>query len=350
MTDIPQSTFHQEVPSNKISFIDLFAVLLERMNMIIGITLAAAIGVVAASVISLVLPPEKSFMPNTYTPYAYMLINDASASSGGISSMLNSNGLGGLASLAGVGLPSGSSNSKLAVYLTGMNAFLDSVVDEFNIIQRYKIKDSPRTESRKALKKNLTVEFDSDSEVLSIGFTDIDPAFAQSVVNFSVRYLERRFDELGIDKSKLEKENLEINIEKTFQDIQSLQQEGMKLNQSVLQGGLVNIPSISLETSRIELELEAKRNVYSQLKLQYELLMVSMSSEKPVFQILELAEIPDQKSGPGRGLLCIVVTLGAGFFAVFLTFLLDAITSIKHDPDAMSRLTRKQHSNNETRP
>lgn len=349
MTDIPQSAFQQEVSSNKISFIDLFAVLLERIKMIIGITLAAAIGVVAVSVISLVLPPEKSFLPNTYTPYAYMLINDTS-SSGGLSSMLNSSELGGLASLIGTSFSSGSSYSQLAVYLTSMNAFLDSVVDEFDIIQRYKIKKFPRAESRKALKKNFVVEFDSDSGVFSIGFTDRDPVFSQAVVNFSVRYLEKRFDELGIDKNKLEKENLEINIEKTFQDIQNLQQEGMRLNQSILQGSMVNIPSISLETSRIELELEAKRNVYSQLKLQYELLMISMSSEKPVFQILELAEIPDQKSGPSRGLLCIIVVFGAGFFAVFLAFSLDAIASIKHDPDAMARLKRKQLSNNGTHP
>ena len=347
MTDIPQSTFQQEISSNKISFIDLFAVLLERIKMIIGITLAAAIGVVAVSVISLVLPPEKSFMPNTYTPYAYMLINNTSTS-GGLSSMLNSSELGGLASLMGVSFPSGSSYSQLAVYLTGMNAFLDSVVDEFDIIERYKIKKFPRAESRKALKKNFVVEFDSDSGVFSIGFTDRDPVFSQAVVNFSVRYLEKRFDELGIDKNKLEKENLEINIEKTFQDIQNLQQEGMRLNQSVLQGNMVNI--LSLEMSRIELELEAKRNVYSQLKLQYELLMITMSSEKPIFQILELAEIPDQKSGPSRGLLCIIVVFGAGFFAVFLAFSLDAIASIKHDPDAMSRLKRKQRSNSGTRP
>lgn len=345
MTDIPQ-----EVPSNKISFIDLFAVLLERMKMIIGITLTVAVGMVAVSVISLVLPPEKSFLPNTYTPYAYMLINEPSTSSSGLSSMLNSSGLSELASLAGVSASSGSSYSKLAVYLTGMNAFLDSVVDEFDLIQRYKIKEFPRTQSRKVLKKNFVVEFDSDSGVFSIGFTDFDPAFAQAVVNFSVRYLEKRFDELGIDKNKLEKENLEINIEKTFQDIQNLQQEGIKLNQAVLQGSIANIPSISLETSRIELELEAKREVYSQLKLQYELLVITMSSERPIFQILELAEIPDQKSGPSRGLLCIIVTLGAGFFAVFLAFLQDAIESIKQDSDAMSRLKRKQYPNNMTRP
>jgi uncharacterized protein involved in exopolysaccharide biosynthesis len=328
--------FSPEHATNKISFIDLFSVLLQWKALIIGITLAAVVCVVVVSVISIVLPPEKSFMPNTYTPYAYMLINDSSSSGGGGASLLNSSGLGGLASLVGV---SGSTYSKLAVYLTGMNAFLDSVVDEFDLITRYKIKKFPRAESRKKLKKQLIAEFDSESGVFSIRFTAIDPAFAQSVVNFSVGYLEKRFDEMGIDKNKREKENLEINIKNTFQEIQNFEQEARKLEQSVSYGGLsIDIPSITIEISRIGLELETQKQVYSQLKVQYELLKVDMASETPIFQVLELAEIPDQKSGPSRGMLCIIVTFAAGFFSVFLVFMIDAILSIRNDPDAMSRL------------
>jgi LPS O-antigen subunit length determinant protein (WzzB/FepE family) len=331
--------FPPGISTNKISFIDLFAVLLQWKLLIIGITLAAIIGVVAVCVISLILPSEKSFMPNEYTPHAYMLINDASSSGGGLSSMLNSSGLGGLASMAGVSLPSGSTYSKLAVYLTGMNTFLDAVVDEFDLITRYKIQKFPRAESRKALKNKLIAEFDSESGVFSIGFTDIDPAFAQSVVNFSVGYLEKRFDEMGIDKNKREQENLEVNIKNTFQDIQNLEQDRRNLERSVSSGGFtMDIPSITIEISRIAIELDAKRAVYSQLKVQYELLKVSMASEAPVFQVLELAEIPDQKSGPGRGMLCIIVTFAAGFFSVFLVFMIDAVLSIRNDPDAMSRL------------
>jgi len=86
------------------------------------------------------------------------------------------------------------------------------------------------------------------------------------------------------------------------------------------------------------LELNAKEQVYTQLKVQYELLKITMASEKPIFQILEMAEIPDQKSGPSRGMLCIVVTFAAGFFAVFLAFALNAIANIKKDPEIMAKL------------
>jgi uncharacterized protein involved in exopolysaccharide biosynthesis len=63
-----------------------------------------------------------------------------------------------------------------------------------------------------------------------------------------------------------------------------------------------------------------------------------MASEKPVFQVLEKAEVPDQKSGPGRGMLCIIVTFAAFFFSVFLAFVLNAIENIKKDPEAMAKL------------
>jgi uncharacterized protein involved in exopolysaccharide biosynthesis len=213
------------------------------------------------------------------------------------------------------------------------------------LLPRYKIEQpkkkakSPRADSRKALKKKLTASYDEKSGVFSIAFTDTDPVFAQQVVNFCVNYLQAWFDELGIDKNKLEKENLEKNIQNTFDEIQKRELETRQLEQSVQRGG-VNIPSISLELSRIQLELGAQRQVYTQLKVQYELLKVSMASEKPVFQILEMAEVPDQKSGPSRGMLCIIVTFAAAFFSIFLAFVLNAIANVRKDPEAMAKLQK----------
>jgi len=321
---------------DEIGLIDLFAVLWHRRGMIITIILVAAIGVVVCSVISLKLPPEKSFLPNKYTPKALMLIDDKS-SSGGLSSMLGN--MGGLASIAGVNLPGSSSNSQLAVYLAGTNSMLDSVVDEFDMIKRYKIKKFPKASSRKKLKKLIKADVDTKSGVFTISFTDRDPVFARDVVNYCTMYLEKRFDELGLDKNKIEKENLEVNIANTYQDIQMLENESRKLERSVTNASSSGrLPAITTDMNRISLELTAKRQVYTQLKVQYEMLKVNMASEKPIFQILEMAEVPDQKSGPGRGMLCIIVTFAAGFFAVFLAFVLNAIANIKNDPEAMSKL------------
>jgi uncharacterized protein involved in exopolysaccharide biosynthesis len=208
------------------------------------------------------------------------------------------------------------------------------VVDEFDLVARYKIKKFPRAESRKILKKLLTAELDGESGVFSVGFTDIDPVFAQGVVNFTVAYLEKRFEELGLDKNKIEKENLEKNIANTYGEILNLEKEVRRLERSA-NGGL---GGIMLELNRIQLELGAQRQIYSQLKVQYELIKIEIASEAPVFQILEPAEVPDRKSGPSRGLICIIVSFAAGFFAVFLAFVLNAVENVKKDPAAMAKL------------
>lgn len=326
---------------NEIDLLDLFSILLQRKKMIISITLLSMIIIVLFSIISIVLAPESSPLPNVYEPKALLLINDTDSSSGGISSLLSSSGLGSLAGLAGLSIGSETSNSQLAVYLTTTNYFLDDIIDKFDLIKRYNVKKSVRAESRDELSKNLKAEIDTDSGVLTIQFKDIDPTFAQSVVNYSVEYLEKRFDDMGIDKNKLQKENLERNIANTYEEIRKLELETHALGKSISGYGPVSSEASSvLEMTRLELELAAQKEVYIQIKTQYELLKVAMASEKPVFQVLEYAENPDRKSGPSRGLLCIIVTFAAVFFSIFLAFILNAIENIKNDPIAMAKLAQ----------
>lgn len=329
----------QNEKDDEISLIDLFAVLLKHKFLIIGMTGLAMIAAVIISIISLKLPPEKSFLPNKYTPRAQMLINNESSSGGGLSSMISSSGLGSLAGLAGVNVSGGASNSALAGYLVNSNSVLDAVVDKFNLIERYKIEKSPRAESREALKKLLTSNYDTETGVFTISFTDIDPEFAREVVNFVVGLVEERFNELGIDQNKLQEENLKENIQRSYDEIRSLEKQIQTLEHSV--SNVYNpssVPSIMLDSSLLKMELSAQQQIYAQLKVQYESLKVSMASEQPVFQILEYAEVPDRKSAPSRGKLCIIITFAAGFLSVFLAFAINAIENIKKDPEAMAKL------------
>lgn len=328
---------------DEISLIDLASVLWKRKKMIITIVVSAMVFIVAYSIISLMLPSDESFLPNKYTPRSLMIINDSKSSGGALSSMLSSSGMGGLASLAGISASGGQTYSSLAVYLVQANTFLDTIIDKFNLVERYKIEKSPKAATRDALKELLTADFDDKSGVFSISFTDIDPQFAQEVVNFSVEYMENMFEELGVDKNKRQKQNLEINLKNTLQEIQSLERETQTLGHTIARGGQTpDGSSVILEMTRLQMELEAQKQVYTQLKTQYELLKVEMASETPVFQILELAEVPDRKSGPSRGMLCIIVTFAAGFLAIMLAFMLEAIENVKKDPEAMKKLTGKE--------
>lgn len=323
----------------EINLLDLLSVLLAKKRMIIIITLFGMFIGVFLSIVSLIQSPVKSILPNIYTPKALMLINDSSSSGGSLSSLISSSGLGSLASLAGISDLGGSKYSALAVYLTETNDFLDAIVDKFDLINRYKIKSNPRAESRSKLKKNLKAGFDEKSGVFMISFTDRDPVFAQAVVNFAVSNMENRFTEMGLDKNKLSKENLEINLKNSYNEIVRLQQESQRMMGSVNSGrSLPSGTSVMLEANRLEMELKAQESVYTQLKTQYELVKVQLASETPVFQVLEYAEVPDQKSGPSRGKLCIIIAFISFLFSICLAFLLNAIESIRKDPDAMEKL------------
>ena len=333
-------TLQNKTSDEEISLIDLFAVLLKHKFLIIGITVFSMVFAVVISIISLVLPPEKSFLPNRYTPKALMLINDSSSSGGSFASMISSSGLGSLASMAGISATAGSTYSALAIYFSTTNSFLDPIVDEFNLIERYKIEKHPRANSRKALSKHLGADFDMDSGVFSISFTDIDPVFAQSVVNYAVKLMENMFLDLGLDNNLLEKKNLEANIENTKNEIIRLQKRTKQLENSVSYGGssAFSIPEIMTETSMVKMELEAQQSVYTQLKTQQELLKIKMASDTPIFQIIENAEVPDQKSGPSRGKLCIILAFVGFFISIFIAFALNAVENIKNDSDAMKKI------------
>lgn len=325
---------------DEISLIDLFAVLLHRKWLVIGMTVGGAIFALVFSIISLVLPPEKSFLPNQYTPQAQMLINNSDSSSSSLGNLSS------LASMAGVNIGSsgGISYSELAKYLVNSNTVQDSVIQKFNFIEEWEIKKSPKASSRKALSKKLKSDFDEDSGVFTVSFTDIDPKLAQEVVNYVVELLEKRFKDLGVDKNELQKTNLEENINNTYDQIVTLQKQIQDIEKSVNNVySPYNAPSIVMDTTLIKMELSVQEEVYKQLKAQYETLKVTMASEQPIFQILEYAEIPDQKSKPSRGKLCIIITFAAFFISVFIAFLLNAISNIKKDPEAMKKLTGKSN-------
>lgn len=325
---------------DEISLIDLFAVIWRKRIMITAITFIAAAGVVLYSIISIKLPPEESFLPNQYTPKALMLINNSSSSGSSLSSMVSN--MGGLSSLAGVNMPVSSNNSEFAMYLIKTNSFLDAIAENFNLAERYKIEKNIKTKTRKMLKNSLKTEYTARSGVLEIKFTNKDPVYARDVVNFCTAYLEKRFNELGLDKNKIEKENLETNLSIALAEIDTLEEETRRLEQSVASvsypGGY---PAISRNINRIALELTAERQLYTQLKVQYELLKVNMASERPVFQLLEAAELPEMKSGPARSKLCVIVTLAGFFFAIILTFVLDVVSKIRKDPKTMAKLKGK---------
>jgi tyrosine-protein kinase Etk/Wzc len=213
---VPASDQYRPEEEDTISLLDLIAVLFRHLWLIVGTTTVAAIGVVTFAIISIVLPPEDSPLPNYYAARAQVLINEESGTS--LRSVLGSSELSGLAGLAGLGGSSGSSNGELALSLLESRSLLDRIVEEFDIIARYEIEESPKAQSRQVVQDMVTSELDAATGILSISVEHIDPEFAQDISNRIVQLLDFRFQELGVDQTRsranlLEDKINEVNIE-----------------------------------------------------------------------------------------------------------------------------------------
>jgi len=324
----------------EIDLIDLFSVIIQYKWVIFLCTLSAAVASIVFCIVSIEMPLDKSPLPNVYTPQAHMLINNTALADNQLLQIFKSGDLGNSSGEA--------SYSDLAIYLAGTNSFLDAIAEKFDLAGRYAITKFSRTTARHILEKKMKASFDKSAGVFTISCTDIDPYFAQSVVNFAVDYMEQRFLDMGLDQTRLEKKNLEDNIHTAYASIVGLQKKIRALELSASGADSTgHVPSIIFDSSMLKLELQSQEDLYAQLKTQYELIKVKMASETPVFQIIERAELPERKSGPARGKLCLITVFVVLCISIIIVWVVDMIETIRQNSDAMDRLFKKEKKRNE---
>lgn len=400
------ATLHKP-EKDDIALIDMAAVLWKRRRIVIGFTVAVTIVTVALLVVSLLLPSDKSFLPNVYKPKAMMLIGNSSSNS--LSSALSTSGLGSLAGIAGLST-GGNANGQLAVTLANSNTTFDTLSTKFNLSNRYKIRSNNKTDTRKAIARHMTAAFDTKTNIFSLSYEDRDSVIAQGIVNTTVDILSARFASLGGSKAVVQRDLLESKLVEVKSSIDQLESrvkcfqakygvtnvEALATEQitvlarmrselilkdlaienykkiSLIDDPMIKrlqderesimgkirelengqgvssenrvmpsqkeLPTIAFEYAKLQRDMLVQTEVYKLLTQQYELAKLNAAGQEPVFQVLELAEAPDRKSGPSRGMICIVAVFAAFFLAILLAFILESIEKVKADPEAMAKL------------
>ena len=368
--ELPDSGRQQPAPY------DLWAVagvIWRSRLMVFAITAGGTSLVLAYAVLSLVLPAERSPMPNIYRPSALLLINQGGQDLA--SRALSS--LGGLSTLVGLaGVSAGVNHGELAITLMNGRSIIDPIAEEFDLVTRWKITEDVRGNVRKRFRAKADYDLDPRTRTLRVSFRDPDAAFAADVVNRLVESLEQRLAAIGIDRSRRMRDLLAARhgeVEQTiavyaerikeFQqrygvlEVETLAQElvtrisevytqlllkeveiqtyaevapgndpGLLLLQTERENLLQlieemesgyseyeqlfptqeEIPDLALEFAQLRLELAVQTELYKVLSEQYELEKLRAEGEAPIFQVLELAEVPDLKDGPSRRLIMIV--------------------------------------------
>jgi uncharacterized protein involved in exopolysaccharide biosynthesis len=394
----PESDPHSVPPGQERTLVESvlvqLSILLRYKWLIIGLTTLAAVGVLAFSIVSLVLPPAESPLPNYYEASATLLISeDAGGSSA--RSMLSALGV----TVSGGGTMD---YGQVAQQVVRTRTFLDQLVEEHNIIDRYEIEEEVRTRSREVILNSTTVNYQPQTRMITVSYRHIDPEFACRMTNSTVNHLQEWFLARGGLTRQRELQSLESRILEVEEEIARLEAEIQTFQRehgfldvaeiaerqstmiSGLQAqlvelevrirnqqrfsrieddpalarlraernnvvGLINdiengyaaggrampsrneLPELAREFRRLQTDLEIQLRIYQAISEQYEVARLTAESE-PVFAVLEPAEVPDQKSGPSRAELSMTVTGMAFVGSIVLAYIIHFLRGIWADP------------------
>lgn len=85
-------------------------------------------------------------------------------------------------------------------------------------------------------------------------------------------------------------------------------------------------------------DLKYFETIYEMLARQYELAKIDEAKEAAIIQVLDAAVAPDRKSKPKRAQIVLLATLAAGFVAVLLAFVIEAMGKASRNPEQRERL------------
>ncbi len=375
------------------TIINFLAILWRYRLMILITTGLVTLGVAAFCAVSVILPPEKSPLPNVYEAEATILVQQNTQTDVASSIM------------TALGVPSGvqAANSQvnygeLIIEVLNSRLMLDALAGEFDFARKYRLTTNVKGTSRELVRKKIRHFYNSTTGAMRISSQDIDPVFAKNFVNKTVSLLDAWFSQnRGLAKQK-QRQSLEDKITEVKMSIETLQNRIKSLqkrygvlnvqelgesqatslanlrsqlilkdveiknytsfskiddprleqlkaerqnlldliaqNQQKLpeaeaysgsgSGAPKSLADVAQEFSQLSLELDIQQRIYNTLSPQYEAMKLSPESE-PVFQVLELADVPDIKSGPQRLEIILFAFAGSLFASITLSMLINAL-------------------------
>jgi tyrosine-protein kinase Etk/Wzc len=141
-----------------------------------------------------------------------------------------------------------------------------------------------------------------------------------------------KIDDPRLEQLKEERQNLLDLIAQNQLKLPDSHAEESGAAQGGNEGQQKNLLDVAQEFSQLTIELDIQQRIYNTLSPQYEAMKLAPESE-PVFQVLELADVPDIKSGPQRSRIIFMAILGSLAASFALSLLLNTISAhMKHEP------------------
>lgn len=285
---------------DEIDLLEYWRVLWGSRKLILSVVFAAAI---LAAGISLLLP-------NIYRAEVLLApVSDESGKGGGLSSALGS--LGGLASLAGVSLPSGGSVEENLAVLKSREFLWRFIKDE----------------------KLMPVLFEDDWDAEARKWKEDDPEDQPSLWD-----AYRMFTEDGLLSVSTDKDSGLVTVAVEWKDPELaakwanslVQRLNAFLRQRAIEESRANLKYLNKALKETQLE-DVRKALFELISQEQKKAMLANTRVQYAFKVLDSAQPPDKKAKPKRALIVILTVFVVGFLAMIYVFIREGIKRRKDE-------------------
>jgi uncharacterized protein involved in exopolysaccharide biosynthesis len=317
--------------------LEILNVLLKRWRVVLGLPLVVALMVLGISF----------FVPPSYT--ATTSFAPEMRSEGGLPG-----GLGALAGQLGISFGSEASQSpRFYAEVAKSRGILDrlllaryadprtdgSTVDSVTLlgVLRPNGRSHPDSLERgaKKLAGLITVGVDAQTNIVTIKVESHYPYLAAAVANRLVAYLNdfntlsrqsqarerRKFTEQRVAAGEQELRDSEEALKRFYQANRSWQQS----------------PQLMFEEGQLRRQVDLRQELYRTLRREYETARIQEVNDTPVITVIDLAVVPQRKSGPTRTLWVLTAFVLSGVFAATWVFSAEFLSRARREQDGHYR-------------
>ncbi|MBN1799616.1 MAG: hypothetical protein JW822_13655 [Spirochaetales bacterium] len=362
----------------------LLSILFRYKWFIIITTGICAVVILLYTVITAVLPPELSPLPDMYRAATLLLVDEKK--SGDIMASFSwweKNVIEGR-------FPINFSYGELAVRLLKSNTVIDAIAEEFSLGEYYGVDAKKNAMVRHQVLRRLVISYEEKTMILNIAYEDYNPEMAYKIANRFVGVLKEMFASInkkkGLSKKTLLEEKLsevntkitamEAKVEKFQSNYGVLDVDNLAMEKSTIMANLrsqlflkemelktytqfstiedpvvmklraernnllkliremesgfsayqdvlpaqKDLPAIATEYAHLKRDLLVQEKIYEALIREYELVKLSLEGEETLFQVIEYAELPEGKVAPHRMMICTMTTFIAFLMSTCLAF------------------------------
>ena len=204
----------------------------------------------------------------------------------------------------------------------GQNQLLKNILSRQYRLDKYDV-DERFKRSSEILQDNIKVSKARLTSIVTLEVRGLEPEFAVDLANTIISESDKLQREFKTHQISDKRSFIEERIKDVKKDLESAQEDLKEFRERNRQ--VQYSPALLLEEERLKTEMDVKKEIFSTLKQQFELVKIEEVEEGATVQILDKPVAPYEKSSP-KIFLSIFLSIFIGFgLSVVIAYVMDGL-------------------------